>query len=182
MKYTKGLTLIELMIVLAIIGATMSLGWAGLSYFRRTQQVQTEAENLREFLRSLRSKATTSSLDSSGHWIYGYRLDIDSDGNKYTLYKLTRGDPGVPGQYEIDDFWNSQWGSVGCPSGNTCELVESYSPLSDTDLNTSCSKIGFSSVNGFVRRNSSPCIVTFSALGLTRSVEVTDSGDILITE
>jgi type IV fimbrial biogenesis protein FimT len=78
-KKNAGLTLLELMISLAIVGIIVSVSVPGYSGFRETQRLTGAAENLYGFLQQARSESLARNVpvfvnfaaDGSETWMYG---------------------------------------------------------------------------------------------------------------
>uniref|UniRef100_A0A7C5URV3 Prepilin-type N-terminal cleavage/methylation domain-containing protein n=1 Tax=candidate division CPR3 bacterium TaxID=2268181 RepID=A0A7C5URV3_UNCC3 len=175
----KAFTLLELLLVLAITTALMSSGLAGLSYLRKSQYVQAEAENIREFLREVKSKAMTSSLNNDRQWVYGYLVKIEEGENKLFVCELLHTGEGIP--QDVSLFWdNGSWWNQDC-------TTVGYTPFGQLDIETTCDKIGFSSVNGFMHiwpsDNGDSCQLTLDYGGMKRNVVIdTSKGDIHIAQ
>ena len=185
-----GLTLIELMVVLAILGMLMGMGWAGLSAFRREQQLQTAAENLKDYLRYARSSAMTTSVDfdagggSDLDWVYGYAVGLTSDG--YDMYRYAQPlTGGVPDDDEIDLFWtddDDDWWAVYF-SGSVHEDGDTFSDVS-FGLDE-CAAIGFQAVSGqmHVDTGAATCRIELTFGSRVKAVDVdTETGEIVIVE
>lgn len=182
-KTNKGFTLVELLVVMTIIGAMMMLGVVGLSTFRRMQQLQAEAENLKEYLRSARSSAYTGGVEyqesDDNTWIYGFMVKFES--GSYSLYRLDGGGsiPPDTGAGSIESYWVGDWET------DESNLVDSYDIPGDFVVEADCEAVGFASVSGQTSLAASTdperCTITLTLGSRSRTVEVlTNSGDILI--
>jgi len=83
----KGFTLIELIIVFAIIGIMTMLGIAAYNSYNSSQAVQSSASDVSNMLNTAKSRALTQVIPSSCNSIpvTGYEVDVMLNGGQYTL-------------------------------------------------------------------------------------------------
>lgn len=181
----KAFTLVELMVVMGIIGAVLGVSFAGFRYFRREQQLQAAAENIREFLRQARNNARTSSSELEGEpgseiqtWVYGYAVEFA--GQDYNMYKFASE---VPGGFPTDDDIASFWDDSNWFESEIKQEYEDGATFEQVQMTSDCTAVGFASVSGKVQISggSDTCAIDLTFRGSSRSVEVSAiTGEIII--
>ena len=98
----KAFTLVELLVVLAIVGILISIGFGAFIVFRDYIFVNNTAQSLKTAIRETEDKALTISSDGvSTHdvfnppanidnWIYGYSLEYDNSVNSTPTFREYR--------------------------------------------------------------------------------------------
>ena len=83
----KAFTLIELIIVFALIGLLTSLGIASYSAYNGTQSVQSGAADMQNILRTAQSRAISQVKPTScgTNPLTGYQVDITVNSQNFTL-------------------------------------------------------------------------------------------------
>lgn len=99
MKSVKGFTLIEILIVIAIISVLLGLSVSGANSLRENQYITAEAQNVLSSVQNARSYSINAQvLNASDPWIYGYVYVFYTQGNDHGYcidkwYDTSSGDP-----------------------------------------------------------------------------------------
>ncbi|MEA3357066.1 MAG: prepilin-type N-terminal cleavage/methylation domain-containing protein [Patescibacteria group bacterium] len=107
----RAFTLIEMMIVLAIIVILIAISWSGFFELRTTMRLHQASENLKSDLVYAQRSAMFIKRKDKDRWIrgIGVKLDgLDHDPMTYTIFKWCASDDG--GNYE--DFYAVAFGSI----------------------------------------------------------------------
>jgi len=86
MKSNKGFTLIEYLVVIAIVGILSATVVVGLSNFTPSLKLNGSAKNLQSHLRQAQEEAITTQKQ------HAIRFDLASTPNKYQLIKIDAGE------------------------------------------------------------------------------------------
>lgn len=86
----KAFTLIELILVFALIGVLTSLGIASYSTYNGTQAVQSSSADIENILRTAQSRAISQVKPSNcgNNALTGYQVDITVNSQDYSLSAL----------------------------------------------------------------------------------------------
>ncbi len=160
----NGFTIIELMIVMAIIGVLMPLGINAFVSTRRSREVAEAAANARDVIKSARAMAlSVSSPITETDWPVAYEVVFSSGNN--TVTTNTRA---VSGDEQYSDW-------VAAPGYSTTQVSSlNFAPASVST--PSCDRVVFSSVNGemFIYDSiygvKSSCTITFTSGNKTRTL------------
>lgn len=94
----KGFSLVELLIVMAIIGTLFLLSWNAFYGLRKTMQLKQVSENMRSELRYTQRSAMFVRRSPNENWVNGVGIDLtgmlDNDGKlTYTVFKWCSSSP-----------------------------------------------------------------------------------------
>src|SRR3989339_87547 len=101
MKSNKAFTLIEVMVVIAVLTVLTVSIVPSFSGYLKNQNVKQAQETLKSDLRSVQNKALTGVLSDTGAYFWGILLAADSNGgpSKYIMYPVAE-DSSAPGMPE----------------------------------------------------------------------------------
>jgi prepilin-type N-terminal cleavage/methylation domain-containing protein len=206
----KAFTLVELLIVLAIIGLLTSIGFGGLIIFRNSIIANNTAQSIKTAIRDAQDKALTFSTYNSvdiidpllkDKWTYGYSLQYNNLKQSLELYSLVSDSTGIPLNGTNTDYIRATWKKgLECNSfpgtqlflpdktSLTCHFEKAYSletPVESYDCDAF-----FTSVNGKItilkETTTSPfkcnIVVTQNTKTLTITMSNQGLGDINVCE
>lgn len=90
-KDLTAFTIVELLIVMAIIGILSTMGVGGLYSSLKTQEIIQSNRQLLQDIRRARSQSLILKRDPSENWIYGVGVDLSSisaGNNSYSVFKF----------------------------------------------------------------------------------------------
>lgn len=95
----NGFTMLEILVVLAIIGLLFGLGTAGLLRLKDTMSAEQGLNNITSFLKSEKSKANVNVISENlksnaiynnlRNYVFGTKLTFVLDNSNYVMYKTT---------------------------------------------------------------------------------------------
>ncbi len=138
-----GFTLLELMVVVAIIGIMSAVGFVSLSDSRNQKAVDLEARKVASVLRMTQNYAVS-----------GYSLDINKIPCQFTFTSMSTG------SYSISYNYRSPVGVCGSP-----QLISTFTVANNVSITSAT--VGFARPRGEV---ASPTQIILSRAGLTATV------------
>ncbi|MEI7604106.1 MAG: type II secretion system protein [bacterium] len=99
----KAFTIVELLVVLALIAILSGLGFAAFSYLKDSSIAKNTEMTLETVLRDAQDKAltfsaynSTSASANKGKWVYGYTIEYDPDTNTMDLFSIVDESNSIP--------------------------------------------------------------------------------------
>jgi prepilin-type N-terminal cleavage/methylation domain-containing protein len=193
-----GFTLIELIIVMAIVMLLFGLSWAAFFGLRTTMLLNQSAENIKVNLEYAQRSAMLLTRESGEGWVYGIGVDLRSisENKGYTVFKWCAADTGF---HNFPQTGRMDTESVDCSAlthagiepivGKTSETIFNDVGLSFTGGHSNARFILFQSVTGlpyFLDRNGSflprsqDVILELNRSGRRAQIRVSSEGDIEI--
>ncbi len=167
-KFQRGFSLVELVVVMAILAMIMGLGIPYIVQLRRSRQVDSVAYEVRDVIKNARLKALAVSTETADIWPTGYQVSIGS--NNIALYPVGGETSGY-----------TEW-KVGDLPINPDDPVYLIDPVGVTINPENCSRVVFESVNGRMHildsadnEVSGDCITAFSLAGAKRNLVLNSS-------
>lgn len=170
-KYKEfGFSLLELLVVMAIISVLMGLGVNAFIEFRKSRQVDTLTYAVRDMVKNARSKAmavSTSSTEASGTWPVGTSVSIESDYIRANVIY-------DPNDSVVYVPWTGDWESDDVESYNVAEVLPVQVESQGCDL------VVFESVNGTMHiynegvelGSTDMCEIVFEVSGYSRTLQL----------
>lgn len=150
--YQRGITLLEVLVVISIIGIILAIALPQFSKIRNTQILKGAGEEIVAMLSKARSQ-TLSSLNSSE---YGVHFEV----NRIILYKGT--------SYESTDAENS-----------TIDITSPVT-ISNISLSNGATDVYFNRLNGMPSQTGYIVISISSDESLTKTISISATGSISI--
>lgn len=125
----RGFTLIELLVVISVITLLTAFSVPAFISFQKSQTLSTAAGKLKEDLRLLQSKATSSIAVSNQSRAWGVRLTNES--NSYQFFYCTPTDPAHYDEYRLG---TDRCAGSTLVSFDTATLVTRFGGENPTDI------------------------------------------------
>lgn len=122
----NAFTLIELIVVIAIIGIFSGMGLAAYNNFTDTKNLETETQKLLDILELAKKKASAGDMDAFSCFTFdGYRVTINT--NNYTMFLVCKDAVGN----EIPNLIKTYSFNKGITNNPTAGVIN-FKPLSGT--------------------------------------------------
>ena len=142
----KGISLLQIIIVLAIIGFLLIIVMQGVTKIRQIILTSNAAKEVATYLKEARRRSINNVVTSNNAPTYGYYIELDDPNDRYLWGEC---DNVTPGECSASDIKSNQYSRVqvsNCGSYDTIKfkrvtgefVINTGNPSSDVESNVTC--------------------------------------------